>query len=83
MTKIKPDRKGGLALPEMSVQIFTRQDHIRLVDMGTGEPLRDMDAEQQLRRAAERQAEIERQARLQAEARFRELEEKLRKAGLE
>jgi Uma2 family endonuclease len=33
--------------------------------------------------AAEQQAEAERQARLQAEARLRELEEKLRKAGLE
>ncbi len=125
MEKVKPDRRGALALPEMGVLIFTRQDHIRLVDMGTGNPLRDMEGEQQVRRAAERRAltaehqvaaaqhqvaaaehqvaaaeqqvaaaeekatqatrqvKTEQQARLQAEARLRELEEKLKKAGLE
>jgi Uma2 family endonuclease len=102
--KIKPDRKGVLALPEMGIQIHARQDYIRLVDMGTSQPLRDMEAESRLRRAAEQQAKAarqeadaakqeadtakqeantERQARLHAEARLRELEEKLRKAGLE
>lgn len=104
MQKVKPDRKNILTLPEMGVQIFSRQDNIRLVDMGTGQPLRDMDAESRMRRAAEQkakaarqevetakqeietakqEADAERQARLQVEARLRELEEKLRKAGLE
>ncbi len=97
MLKVKPDRKGAFTLPEMGVQIFSRQDNIRLVDMGTGQPLRDMEAESRMRRAAEQQAktarqqaeaaeqqaEAEHQARLHAEARLRELEEKLRKAGLE
>ncbi|GAB4578409.1 MAG: hypothetical protein Fur0022_11440 [Anaerolineales bacterium] len=97
MQKVKPDRKGALTLPEMGLQIFSRQDHIRLIDLGTGQPLRDMEAERRMRRAAEQQAkaarqeadaakqeaDAERQARLQAEARLRELEEKLRKAGLE
>jgi Uma2 family endonuclease len=97
MEKVKPNRQGALALPEMGVQIFTRKDHIRLVDLGTGQPLYDMEAERRIRRAAERraqtaeqqaaeaesQAETERQARLQAEARLRELEEKLKQAGLE
>lgn len=90
MQKVKPDCKGALTLPEMGLQIFSRQDHIRLIDLGTGQPLRDMEAESRMRGAAEQQAkaarqeaDAERQARLQAEARLKELEEKLRKAGLE
>ncbi|MFQ5616224.1 MAG: Uma2 family endonuclease [Anaerolineales bacterium] len=94
--KIRPDRDGALTLPEMGVQIFTRKDHIKLVDMATGETLRDMEAERQARWEAERraweserraweserQAETERQTRQAAEARVRELEAKLRKTGL-
>ncbi len=83
MRKIKPDRTGALALPEMGVQIFTRKDHIRLVDMGTGQPLHDIEVESRLRRAAEQQAKAAAQRAETAEERIRELEEKLRKAGLE
>jgi Uma2 family endonuclease len=118
MQKVKPNRAGALVLPEMGVEILMRKDHLQLIDMGTGQPLHDLETESRLRRAAEQQAkaalqravtaeqqaitaeqqalaaeqqaiaaeqqaEAERQARLQAEARLRELEEKLRKAGME
>jgi Uma2 family endonuclease len=80
--KIKPNR-NALNIPEMGVQIFTRKDYIRLVDMGTGNPLYDMESENRMRRAAEQQAKAADQRAEAAEARIRELEEKLRKAGLE
>jgi Uma2 family endonuclease len=87
--KIAPDAQGRLALPEMGLSVSAQGQRISFMDAASGEVLLDMgqllvalEAEREARREAEARAEVEAQARREAEARLREMEARLKRAGL-
>lgn len=90
VTRIRPDREGGLAVPEMRVKVTARGRHLVFADILTGEILQDTG---QLRKAvdiAKQSAAEERQRADTAEKkaeimrrRAEKLAEKLRALGID
>ena len=78
--EIGPDRYHGYS-EVLGLEVCWDHGQLRWYDRNTEQYLMNFRQEIEARLAAERQAESERYARLEAEARIRELEEKLRDQG--
>lgn len=78
--EVPPGADGSLALPEMGLRIFAEGQQIKFVDEATGEVLREIEEERQVRQAAESRVDEERKARAAAESRADE-ERKARAAA--